>query len=68
MSYDFIPPAEYGYLITDFTPEDVVNKIQKALKFSKITKGRKRIAAMGIDSETIANKIIVVYKKALTRG
>ncbi|MFT6870722.1 MAG: hypothetical protein ACJAXF_001605 [Polaribacter sp.] len=34
MSYDFIPPAEYGYLITDFTPDDMANNMMLALKYS----------------------------------
>lgn len=56
---------EAGHFISNFNSEDVSQKIKQALAFSKkqrITKGRKRIIDLGIDSETIAMKIIEVYE------
>ena len=64
-SYDFIPPAEDGCLITNFTPEDVVNNIRLALQYSlenKGTKGRNRILDLGLNSKSVAKKIILIYK------
>jgi hypothetical protein len=65
-SYDFIPPAEDRYLITNFTPEDVLNNIRLALQYSlenKGTKGRNRILDLGLDSKSIAKKLIGIYKE-----
>lgn len=57
-----------GCYITTFIPENVANKLQLALEFSLKkgrTKGRERIIELGLDSETIAHRIIEVYKKVL---
>ncbi len=56
---------EPGYFISDFTPEDFSVKIKDALEFSKNTgrtRGRERLVELGLDSETVANKIIDLYK------
>jgi len=47
------------------TPESYKNKLNKALEYSKISqesKGRKRIMELGLDSDTVANKIINIYQ------
>lgn len=54
-----------GCFITSFDPEDVTEKIKAALAFGKRTKGRERIMEVGLDSETIAGRIIQVYKNTL---
>jgi glycosyltransferase involved in cell wall biosynthesis len=57
-----------GHFITNFTPEDVANKILLALEYSeknKETKGRDRIIDLGLDSKSIAKKIITIYKETL---
>ena len=36
-----------------------------ALEFGKRTKGRQRILELGLDSKTVADKIINVYKQVL---
>ena len=57
-----------GCFITSFDPEDVSLKIKMALDFSEKygrTKGRKIIIENGLDVETIAEKLINVYKKVL---
>lgn len=59
-----------GYYITSFDPEDVAEKIKRALEFPKRKgrpKGRERIIQLGLDSDTVAKKIINVYKEALSR-
>lgn len=57
---------EPGHYITSFNPEDVANKIKLALEYAKIngkTKGRDRIITLGLDSGTIANKIVQLYNE-----
>jgi len=59
-----------GCFITSYKPEDVAEKIKMALEFSEKvgrTKGRKRIIKLGLDSETIAKRIISVYKRVLQK-
>ena len=61
---------EPGHFITSFEPEDVARKIELALKFSKTagrTNGRERILQLGLDSETIAQRIVDVYQRVLQR-
>lgn len=62
---------EPGYFLTDFTPENVAEKIKLALEFSNKhsrTNGRERIMELGLDSETVARKIISVYQYVLKNG
>ena len=54
-----------GCYITTYDPKDVVEKIKMALEFGKRTKGRERIVQAGLDSKTIANKIINIYHQVL---
>jgi glycosyltransferase involved in cell wall biosynthesis len=57
-----------GYFITGFDPIEFSNKIILAAKFRcqyGQTNGRERIIELGLDSETIASKIIKVYNKVL---
>jgi teichuronic acid biosynthesis glycosyltransferase TuaC len=60
-----------GCYITSFETEDVAEKINLALAFSKEkgrTKGRERILELGLDSETVAKRILGVYNEALEKG
>ena len=57
-----------GCYISSFDPKDIIEKIKLAVSFRKehrYTRGRERILELGLDSETIAGKIIEVYNKAL---
>ena len=57
---------EPGYYVTSFDPKVVAEKIKLAVEFKEKyekTNGRERILALGLDSETIAKKIISLYKK-----
>ncbi|MDN5328491.1 MAG: hypothetical protein PWP35_278 [Bacteroidales bacterium] len=59
-----------GCYITSFEPADVAEKIKMALEFSEKvgrTKGRERIIKLGLDSETIAKRIISVYQSVLQK-
>jgi glycosyltransferase involved in cell wall biosynthesis len=56
-----------GCFISSFDPEDFSNKIKLGIDFRDKhgqTKGRERIIELGLDSKSIACKIIEVYKKA----
>ena len=58
-----------GCYLASFKAENVKDKLIKAMEFSKKegnTLGRNRIIELGLDSETIANEIINVYKTVLT--
>ncbi len=57
-----------GCYLTSFDPQDVAEKLEKALRFSKErgqTTGRERIFQLGLDADTVASKIIDVYKSVL---
>lgn len=57
-----------GCDISSFEPQNVTEKIRSALDFSeKIgrTKGHERLVELGLDSETVAKKIITIYKSVL---
>jgi len=62
--------SEPGHFITSYKTEDVAAKIIQALEFSEKygrTKGRLRIIELGLDSETIAKRIISVYEEVLEK-
>jgi glycosyltransferase involved in cell wall biosynthesis len=57
-----------GCYTASFEPNDFADKLKLALKFTKEigrTKGRERIIQLGLDAETVAKKIIEIYKKIL---
>lgn len=56
-----------GCYITSFDPNDVAEKIKKALDFGKKTNGRERIITLGLDSKTVEKKIIDVYNIVLNK-
>lgn len=59
---------EPGYFLATFDPVDVAEKIKYAIDFRKKhsqTNGRTRIWELGLDSESIAGKLIDVYKNVL---
>jgi teichuronic acid biosynthesis glycosyltransferase TuaC len=56
---------EPGHFIAAFHPVDVAEKLKMALKFSRErgrTNGRNRITSLGLDSVSVASRIIEVYK------
>lgn len=59
-----------GCYLTTFDVRATSDKLREALAFATEfgrTKGRERIIALGLDSETVAKKIIAIYKRVLER-
>ena len=57
-----------GHYITSFDTDDVAVKIKSALKFvmeTGTTKGRERIIELGLDTKTVAKKLIGIYENTL---
>lgn len=57
---------EPGHFIADFSVADFSEKMKSALQFArekKSTEGRKRIINLGLDSHTVAEKIVKVYNQ-----
>lgn len=57
-----------GCYICSYDPADVAAKIQLALEFAKTkgrTNGRQRILELGLDSESVARRVVEVYKKVI---
>ncbi len=51
-----------GCYITSNDPNDVADKIKKALDFKGKTRGREKLISLGLDSEHIAKRIIKVFE------
>lgn len=54
-----------GCFLTAFSTVDMANKIKNALNLNKRTNGRKRIMELGLDSNSVATKIIEIYKSII---
>lgn len=57
-----------GCYLTSYKPQDIAEKIKLALEFGDTigrTNGRERIIYLGLDSKTISEEIINIYKKVL---
>jgi glycosyltransferase involved in cell wall biosynthesis len=57
-----------GCYLTSFDPQDVAEKLSQALDFAEKkgrTKGKERLTELGLDSESVARRIIAVYQKVL---
>lgn len=56
-----------GCFIAKSNPEDVADKIIKALQFENSISARQRILEMGLDQKTITGKIIKLYERVLKK-
>lgn len=59
-----------GCYLSSFNPRDVASNLLHALEYSEKygrTEGRKRLIKLGLDTETIANRIIDVYKSVIKK-
>jgi teichuronic acid biosynthesis glycosyltransferase TuaC len=59
---------EPGHFVAGFSMRDFVKELNSSILFSRqygYTKGRERIIALGLDADTVAEKIISLYQKIL---
>jgi teichuronic acid biosynthesis glycosyltransferase TuaC len=59
---------EPGHFISDFSPDDLAEKILLAFDYSRQhqrTNGRKRIMDLGLDSASVAKQLISLYEKLI---
>ncbi len=59
-----------GYYVSNHSVLDVAEKLKNAIEFSvtsQKTKGREKIIQMGLDSDSVAERIIDVYKNSVSR-
>jgi len=54
-----------GCKICSYDIEDVADKLSMAFEFGKRTDGRQKIIELGLDSETVARRILEVYSKTI---
>ena len=54
-----------GCYICSYEPEDVADKIMKALNFGRRTNGRRQLIKLGLTQEEVARKIIGVYRSVI---
>ena len=52
-----------GHFICDFNVKNTAELLEKALMFKNRTHGRERIIALGLDSESVAKKILDIYNE-----
>jgi len=57
-----------GHFITNQDPKDCAHKILCALDYGKRTNGRDRLIKLGLDSETIAKRILAIYKRVINNS
>ena len=50
------------YLVEQRLPKDIAEKLRQAIAFRERTNGRERILDLGLDMDTVAQKILAVYK------
>ncbi len=61
---EIIGDTEGCHIMYTFEAAEGAEKLKKALDFSRRTRGRERIKALGLDDISIAEKIIAIYNKA----
>jgi len=54
-----------GCFIAAYSENDIAEKLQKALLVNKLHDGRERFLESGLDSNSVARKVLDVYKKVL---
>ena len=57
-----------GCFLSSYEPADIATKLKLAMEYEKPTEGRKRILELGLDSETVASKIVDIYRKLSTNS
>jgi len=54
-----------GCYISESRPEDIAANLALALRFGRRTRGRERLLRLGLDSHTIARRILAIYEEML---
>lgn len=60
-----------GHFLSSFDSNILADNIKLGLEYSEHigrTKGRERIMALCLDSESVAKKIIIIYERVLGKG
>jgi glycosyltransferase involved in cell wall biosynthesis len=57
-----------GCYITSFKPEAIADKLKVAIFYGRRTKGRERIIELGLDSETVAKRVLKLYNNIILKG
>lgn len=52
-----------GYFLCTHDPQDVAEKIEQALQFGQLTRGRARILELGLSLEQVARKYLRLYER-----
>lgn len=56
-----------GCYITSQNPSEIADKLYIALSFNKRTTGREKLIQLGLDSKTIAQRVIEIYENVLNK-
>ena len=56
-----------GCYITSQNPNEIADKLYIALSYNKRTTGRERLIQLGLDSTTVAQKVIKIYENVLNK-
>lgn len=56
-----------GCFVTNHDPGDIARRLDIALRFEGITNGRERLIKLGLDSESIAKRILDLYELVLKK-
>ncbi|MHC1703468.1 MAG: glycosyltransferase family 4 protein [Tenuifilaceae bacterium] len=54
-----------GCYVTRNSPEDICSKLELALEFNGCTNGREKLILMGLDSESVAKRIVKIYEEII---
>jgi len=56
-----------GCFLTSSDPNDIADGIKKGLNFRKRTSGRKRLVELGLDADSIAGRLIDLYRQVMNQ-
>ena len=54
-----------GHYICSFDPKNVAEQVEKALAFNSRTKGRERIIELGLTNDSVAMKLVDIYREII---
>jgi glycosyltransferase involved in cell wall biosynthesis len=56
-----------GCYVASQDSADIADKLKRSLGFKGETEGRERLVQLELDSESVANRIVKVYEKAMKK-